>query len=927
MKNWKKWITVFLALSLCLLAGPLPVFAEGEEEGVIAEETLDSGDDSTEEAEEKANRKEAVEEIEITVQQVTAYMQKLNSCEGITFYLRSEDYKEEIDDEDVVDLLKHVELAGIDDESGEVVCTLEEEDDTKEFVIFLSEEGRWLVYTDTEYQKVTMVRKIVSTLDSAYLFLSMDQQTLEMYNDDFDEVKRSYTRQGDAEDGKVTFTGDEGWTVTLSEKCDALYSAGRLVTENDKIALYVDDDRAVIGLLNKETGKMWWSTPENAGHDQRATNTIADDLSSSLKMVYGEPAARSTKTMRSMSDAKVKIKDRSDGVEITYDFKKAGITIPVTYTLKGDYLEARIETADIQEEDPSQQGKVTTSVTLMGNFGAASSADEGYFVIPDGSGALIRFNNGKSNVKSYTGAVYGSDVTAVSLTEPAVTERVYLPMYGIVNGSDAMMVVCTDGDSNAKLTASVSGQSKSSYNICGFDFVVRDSDSYYMSGDNTTTLTVFEDGDIKTDAIAVRYYPLTTEDTPDYTDIAAAYRDYLTGELDVEKTVTSDDPGLYLDFYGGTEKQKSILGIPVKMKTALTTFDQAQDILNQIIHTQTGIKNIRVQYHNWTNNGISGKVDWKAKAAGTLGGNADWKELLAMAEEQNIAIYPAVDNQTFVSGSGYYTFTDTTVRISGSYARIYDYDLAYGSQSSVNKPLSLLSPAVFTEVYEKLADSYTNRDLPRVSLGSMTSALYGDYGKKAISRDSAMEKLTDSYQILHEASMDILADTANAYALPYVTEITNMPLQSSGFDLFDADIPFYQMVIHGIKPYASTAVNSSATPAETILLSIASGSSLHYDMIGEETSILKDTALDHLYYAGAEDWTDEAASAYIFSKQVLGGLENQTITGYTREGDVITTEYENGTVTVVDLAAQTVRVNGDTYELSDYLTKRGDSTE
>lgn len=927
MKNWKKWITVFLALSLCLLAGPLPVFAEGEEEGVIAEETLDSGDDSTEEAEEKANRKEAVEEIEITVQQVTAYMQKLNSCEGITFYLRSEDYKEEIDDEDVVDLLKHVELAGIDDESGEVVCTLEEEDDTKEFVIFLSEEGRWLVYTDTEYQKVTMVRKIVSTLDSAYLFLSMDQQTLEMYNDDFDEVKRSYTRQGDAEDGKVTFTGDEGWTVTLSEKCDALYSAGRLVTENDKIALYVDDDRAVIGLLNKETGKMWWSTPENAGHDQRATNTIADDLSSSLKMVYGEPAARSTTTMRSMSDAKVKIKDRSDGVEITYDFKKAGITIPVTYTLKGDYLEARIETADIQEEDPSQQGKVTTSVTLMGNFGAASSADEGYFVIPDGSGALIRFNNGKSNVKSYTGAVYGSDVTAVSLTEPAVTERVYLPMYGIVNGSDAMMVVCTDGDSNAKLTASVSGQSKSSYNICGFDFVVRDSDSYYMSGDNTTTLTVFEDGDIKTDAIAVRYYPLTTEDTPDYTDIAAAYRDYLTGELDVEKTVTSDDPGLYLDFYGGTEKQKSILGIPVKMKTALTTFDQAQDILNQIIHTQTGIKNIRVQYHNWTNNGISGKVDWKAKAAGTLGGNADWKELLAMAEEQNIAIYPAVDNQTFVSGSGYYTFTDTTVRISGSYARIYDYDLAYGSQSSVNKPLSLLSPAVFTEVYEKLADSYTNRDLPRVSLGSMTSALYGDYGKKAISRDSAMEKLTDSYQILHEASMDILADTANAYALPYVTEITNMPLQSSGFDLFDADIPFYQMVIHGIKPYASTAVNSSATPAETILLSIASGSSLHYDMIGEETSILKDTALDHLYYAGAEDWTDEAASAYIFSKQVLGGLENQTITGYTREGDVITTEYENGTVIVVDLAAQTVRVNGDTYELSDYLTKRGDSTE
>ena len=92
--------------------------------------------------------------------------------------------------------------------------------------------------------------------------------------------------------------------------------------------------------------------------------------------------------------------------------------------------------------------------------------------------------------KSYTGYVYGTDLTAVPLQQPAVTEQVYLPMYGIVNRDSAMMVVCTEGDSNAKLTASVSGQSKSSYNVCGFDFTLRDSDSYYMSGDNSTALTV-----------------------------------------------------------------------------------------------------------------------------------------------------------------------------------------------------------------------------------------------------------------------------------------------------------------------------------------------------------------------------------------------------------------------------------------------------
>ena len=104
-----------------------------------------------------------------------------------------------------------------------------------------------------------------------------------------------------------------------------------------------------------------------------------------------------------------------------------------------------------------------------------------------------------------------------------------------------------------------------------------------------------------------------------------------------------------------------------------------------------------------------------------------------------------------------------------------------------------------------------------------------------------------------------------------------------------------------------------------MLLSIATGSSLHYDMIGGETSELKDTVLDGLYYAGADDWKDNAAQSYAFAKTVTAGLGDQQITGYVREGDVITTTYENGAVTEVDLAAQTVTAGGKTYALSEYV--------
>ena len=104
-----------------------------------------------------------------------------------------------------------------------------------------------------------------------------------------------------------------------------------------------------------------------------------------------------------------------------------------------------------------------------------------------------------------------------------------------------------------------------------------------------------------------------------------------------------------------------------------------------------------------------------------------------------------------------------------------------------------------------------------------------------------------------------------------------------------------------------------------MLLAIASGSSLHFDMIGEETSTLKDTVLDGLYYASAESWTDYAAQSYAFSKAVLSGLGDQIITGYERNGDVITTTYENGTVVETDLAKQIVTVDGTAYAMADYV--------
>lgn len=712
--------------------------------------------------------------------------------------------------------------------------------------------------------------------------------------------------------------------VARDEK--ALFDSMTTIAENSNFILKIneneDDDEDLLALQNKANGFIWWSSPVNAMGDINATNTLRQELKSALTFTYGKPKERTTSNMRSGKTHNVEYEKIDNGVRITFKFSKAKITIPVEYTLEGSYLRVVVNTDEIVEENPSDSdGQLVTSMTLLGSMGAVSSDDVGgYFVIPDGSGALINFNNGKTSAKSYSSKVYGSDIAMVPTTASAVTEQVYFPMYGIVrDDGNGLMAVAVQGDNNVSIKSSVSTQSKSSYNICNFEFTLRSTDTYYMSGDQQP-LTVFEKNGIKTDTIEVRYYPLASENL-DYTDIAECYRNYLLTEGGVTQTEQENTSNMYVDFYGGVEKTTPICGIPMTLKTSITSFDNAKTIVEQL--KSNGTDNMVISYHNWTNQGIQNKVDYKTTASNVLGGNGSFNKLTKYLDSNNIALYPVVENSTFVSGEGYFTFRNTNIRVSGSYSRILSYDLAFGEQSKTENSYSLLSPDTFSEIYSKLAKNYSKKDIGGVSIGSMTSKLYGNYGKQSVSRDSMANTISDSLSNIKSSVGSVLGITANEYTLPYLDHITDVPLSSSNYDIFDEDIPFYQIVMHGVTPLATTPINASADSDVLLLKAIATGMNPRYDMIYEETSTLKDTQLDDLYYANYEYWVENASQQYSFAKEILDVVSGSYIISYKQDGDVIYTEYSNGVNTEVDLSNMTVKINGATYKYSDYVTVEG----
>ncbi len=704
------------------------------------------------------------------------------------------------------------------------------------------------------------------------------------------------------------------------------------LSENDNFILYGDEENERLGLYVKETGKYWWTSPINVFADDIVVDPEKGDMmktalrkqiASSCAIKVGD--LRQEKRTESAAPvysnkAKVSWKTNDKGATIHYKYNTEGVEFDVNYVLCDDSLYVYVDTADIKEKNTSTvDGKILTKLQLCPYFAATPSVDyngnptEGYMIIPDGSGAVINYNNGKGNYPDYVQQVYGRDYTMVPLTAPRVTEQAYLPVLSTVNGDGGIVAIVTDGDSNVYTRAQVSGQNKQVYNNCYFEFETRSSDAFFMSGDSANKLNVFEKDGIKTERFGIHYYPVSSKDGGDvnYADCAEVYRNYLINEKGLKKQDTSNDQ-LYMDMYGGVLKRTSILGLPFNLKTEITGFEQAGEIVDEL--KKKGVYDFTVNYNDWTNASIKGNISTKASPSGTLGGRSDFEDF---CNTEGVTVYPSMNNFTMDrSSAGYWTLTSTAIRISNAYSRQSSYSLSFGVAQKGVAP-ALLSPSKYQKTFEQITDSYKDKNIDKAGFGMFSTRLVGDYTRKdTYSRNKTMNTLVENYKSAQESIGSLIADEANAYVLPYVSTVTGVPVSSSGFDLTDFDIPFYQMVLHGYVPYSSNAINKSSNTDETFMLALASGSQIHYDFTYADSDVLQDTDYNTLYYTNYKGWTEAAANQYKAESQLLNGVSDYTISKYeiSDDGNEFTTTYskdgKNDVVVVVNKKEATASVDG-----------------
>lgn len=703
--------------------------------------------------------------------------------------------------------------------------------------------------------------------------------------------------------------------IGITEETDEEYLADyTLIAENSGLAMYADLEKGHIALENKNSGAFWYSVPNDFLTDRITTGEKRTDIFSELVVGYleksGENGAVDTVTVNSHTDCvrngTVKVEKKDKGIRSEYTFGSINTVIPVEYTLTDRGLSASIPLDEIKSDDEF----ILVNIALLPYFGAGNSTDNGYLFIPDGCGAIINFNNGVKTVSGYSAYVYGEEPSKDTDSKKTETETVHMPVYGIQKNGEALFAVITEGDSMASIKAK-NGNSEMGYNSVWSQAelaVLSRTMLYEENWQNRTTISKAAMASRSVNRYTVDYTFLSGSDA-DYTGMAKTYREFLINEKGL-KTAESSGGALALSFYGAADKEAYFIGIPYTKTLALTSFKKAQEMLETL--KEKGVDKTAVQYFGVFGTVLNSKLQTGAAPLNKLGGKSGFKELNKYIEENGGELYPELDYIRFRKGAGGYTKNGSSSKNAFGYtAKQYEYLRSiYVRNDSLDSYL-LLSPAKLTGLADKLLNKYASLDASGASMSAAGQLCYSDFDEKnGVYRSDISGIYEGIFKKYRDSGIKLAFSDANAYAFPYADRIYSAPSSSGSYYIFDKDVPFYQIVLHGLVHLTGEPITSAADRETALLFSAETGSELLFDGISQDASVLSGTRYDYLYSTTFDLWCDTAAEMYARLKPLLEKTEKSTITAHTETGELAVTVYENGTKVYVNYGYNTVEYDG-----------------
>lgn len=588
-------------------------------------------------------------------------------------------------------------------------------------------------------------------------------------------------------------------------------------------------------------------------------------------------------------------------------------TIPLEYYLDGDSLVVKIPVDEIYYPigvTDTIGRKYTfpiTDIDVLKYFGAAAPDHEGYIFVPDGSGALIDFNNQRDYSTFYREKVYGFDYSSADVISTSINELIYMPVFGMKADDDnAFVAIIESGSSMATINADFARRNHA-YNTVYASFKLLPSERLDIG---RTTISKYQPR--FTDCDIVIRYAFLTDDDADYSGMARRYQQHLINEYGFPTNKVDAEIPLYLDILAAVPIEKPVLGFPRTITKPLSTFKQTQLIVAELL--EKGVANIELRYRGWNDGGIERSFMRDLRLERTLGSSEDFSSLVAYLEENNVGFYPEISVANASLDDSAFSNSKAARTISGSVAK-------------VDRRTVVVSPAVFQETVISFADDLTKHKingLAFAALGNQLNSDFSDIVEKLIDREQTKAIISGLLKDLAEQrGLKMLVEGGFDHTLPYVEAVINAPMRSNDFNITERTVPFYQMVVHGFVKYTGVPINLNPSRRDVLRL-IEFGAYPLFVFSYDNAFELKHSNYGDFYSVHYQNWLNYAAELYHELNQLYHDVADQRMVSHEKLMDnVFATTYENGISIVVNYNPYPVTINGVIVGGEDYLKLEG----
>ena len=683
------------------------------------------------------------------------------------------------------------------------------------------------------------------------------------------------------------------------------------VASTEKLELYVKERNFNIAIYDKVSKYLWYSVKSDY-LQYMLSGTSRFFVESGVIIEYYNLDNIAIEDNRSyLSGPKY-------NVDITYEyldngvignlvFEDLGISFSVVVSISEDKLNVNLPTSTIKEEDVvskvlnldgTTSEKITKyrlrAVYLFPYFGSENYEINGYSMIPDGSGALIRYNDTPSST-AYIKRIYGEDEGVLRYREETTTSYIRdeltatLPVFGVNHGykQAAFLSVVSEGDGYSEIHSYPYGYNAYPFNTTFAKFILRERYTIQTSANQSDSFQMVTENVYPTD-YSVDYYFLANEEAS-YSGMAKKYREIL--EINRESKAAKAQLTLIgLDFKNG------LFG---KDFVKMTDYEDVLEITNDL--NESGLANLDLIYQAWNQGGYYDNNFSKPKAARILGGTKDFLDM--NQELKNLGVDVFYLNNPMLS-----------------------YSQALG-RNIIRKPtLSLFQTnegrtSLFLNAYYtnpdnvansilKYKDNYASLNIDNLALATVGDTLFTYRSNSLnISRDQMADILTA--ELAELTAYNLAAYQPNSYLWKSLDSYLFTPIESNKYAYVTDSIPFIQLVLVGSVNMYSNYINYVSDYDLFALRLIEYGVSPAFLITKEPTFKLRYTNSEFIYTSQYDLWKSTILS---ISDKIIDPLLNVTgekiISHRYIQSGVAEVMYENNVTIYVNYNQETISLTG-----------------